>query len=101
MTLNRFLLPRRAARFERLESRLHFAAGDVDATFGQRGLASLNVIGKGAAIAVQQDQRTVLAGTADVNGAYTLIVTRLNPDGSRDASFAAGGEYRLALAGAP
>jgi uncharacterized delta-60 repeat protein len=93
-----------AARLEALETRTHFDAGSVDATFGTGGKAHLDVAGlaeNASVVRVLPDGKILVAG--DATFAFTTnvppelagsvqtrsrgFVARLNPDGSLDASF--------------
>jgi uncharacterized delta-60 repeat protein len=69
------------------------AAGDLDPTFGNGGIAIADLGGydTGEAIAVQPDGKVVMGGSASVPGAVAFGVARFNPDGSLDTSFGSGG----------
>ncbi|MFA5998513.1 MAG: hypothetical protein WC747_00635 [Candidatus Babeliales bacterium] len=74
--------------------------GTLDTSFNsggaQPGTASTTIDGfaidnKGYSVAIQQDGKIVVAGTADIGGAYKLAVARFNIDGTLDISFNSGG----------
>jgi uncharacterized delta-60 repeat protein len=83
-------------RVEALESRVLFAAGDLDSTFGAGGLVTFDSLNRnefGNAVAVQSDNKVVVAGTiatATTTG-NDVIVARFNVDGSLDTTFGTGG----------
>lgn len=76
------------------------ALGEVDAEFGEAGLAVTGFPGstmnfEPAKVVVQPDGKTLVAGTAhDISGQLTWHVVRYNTDGSLDATFAEGGIAR-------
>ena len=66
------------------------APGDLDPTFGTGGKVRFGFGGgddQGAAVAVQTDGKTVVAGTSYDVGEPNFSVLRYNPDGSLDSSF--------------
>src|SRR5688572_10523013 len=83
------------ANMESLERRALFAAGDLDPSFGNGGIASFDYGDKdhGADVVVQRDGKVVVVGqTGPLSGAeYDLLLTRFNADGSLDPSFGDGG----------
>ncbi len=106
-----FTLPRRAVAstlstyrpcLENLEERT-VLSGNLDPRFGLGGASVLNVNQAAMginAVAATPDGKTVMAGTLaqfDANGNETgsLLVTRLNRDGSPDASFGQGGQVSV------
>ena len=74
--------------------------GDLDPSFGTGGTRFIQVPGYSAdtsAVAVQADGKLVIAGTGWAGGGnYTIIVTRLLPDGSTDSAFGSGGLAQIA-----
>src|ERR1700761_8392680 len=79
---------------ENLESRcLLTATPAVDLTFGDSGRATTGVInnlnGQSAAVAVESDGKIIVASSGSVGGigAETVIIQRLNTDGSLDTTF--------------
>ncbi|HZN67060.1 MAG TPA: hypothetical protein VFB66_17345 [Tepidisphaeraceae bacterium] len=87
---------RRASRAacEALECRRHFAAGDLDPTFGDGGSVVLNFPGLPFDVrdaARQADEKIVLVGQKG----DTPAVVRLNADGTLDGSFGFGGLREL------
>ena len=84
-------------RIEALESRLPFAVGSLDPAFGTAGTVSLSVNGyqlQGQPqVNVQTDGKLIVSGIAErlSDKAYSLIVIRLNTDGSFDTTFGTGG----------
>lgn len=71
------------------------ADGQPDSTFGQNGYAPTGVRHSlWAQLFEQTDGKIVVFGSVyTTNGKDTLIVTRLNPDGSLDSSFAQNGHF--------
>jgi uncharacterized delta-60 repeat protein len=74
------------------------APGDLDNSFDEDGSRELDFGGTDVVrdVVVQPDGKLVLTGDA---GAENLLVTRLNPDGSLDSSFAGGGIRAYELGG--
>jgi uncharacterized delta-60 repeat protein len=69
------------------------AAGDLDSSFDGDGIRILSRSGndRGQAVTIQQsDGKIVVAGYTNVFGANDVIVTRLNGNGSVDATFNSG-----------
>ena len=85
-----------AQAVEPLESRVLFAAGDLDLSFNGTGKVTLDYFNRndfGNAVAVQSDNKVLVAGTA-VTGTATgtdVAVARFNVDGTLDTSFGTGG----------
>lgn len=73
------------------------APGDLDPTFGQGGIARVDLGGydDGRALAMQPDGKVVMGGSASVPGAVAFGVARFNPNGSLDTSFGSGGRVFL------
>ena len=80
--------------------------GVVDTSFGEGGFANLplegSIFAEATAAAVQPDGKIVVAGrTLDqcalASGCWSLVVGRVNPNGSVDKSFGTGGFVRLDL----
>ncbi|MEO1058059.1 MAG: delta-60 repeat domain-containing protein, partial [Actinomycetota bacterium] len=74
--------------------------GELDTTFGTDGIATIDnaqaIIGYG--LAVQSDGKIVIAGSLEqpaAQGGASLFLTRLNTDGTVDASFGTGGSTTL------
>lgn len=65
--------------------------GTPDAGFGTNGVKTIGVSGNTSAsrIAIQSDGKIILAGKTD--SPRSMVVARLNTDGSSDGSFGAGG----------
>jgi uncharacterized delta-60 repeat protein len=75
-------------------------AGTLDTTFATTGMAIFDfTLGDDAAwdLAIQDDGRILVAGTAAVGGGAVVAVLRLLSDGSLDASFGSGGGGAAAL----
>lgn len=69
------------------------AAGDLDLSFDGDGIRILSRSGneRGQAVAIQQDDsKIVVAGYSNVFGSNDVLVTRLNENGSVDATFNGG-----------
>ncbi len=73
--------------------------GDLDTSFDGDGRRTIDHAGadSGRAVALQPDGKILVAGYGGSNTAMT--VTRLNPDGSNDISFGAGGTRGVDLGG--
>jgi uncharacterized delta-60 repeat protein len=102
--------PRRRSNWrpllERLEERRLMYAGALDHTFGQDGMASINLefLGENVyanAAAVDASGRIVIAGTLTGNGSQAFLAARLNPDGSLDTTFASSGLFEVTTQGTP
>jgi uncharacterized delta-60 repeat protein len=93
--------PRRP--LETLERRVLFAAGDLDTTFGQSGLAfaGASLFDEANAVVVQPDGKVVMAGSAsdDANIGGDFVIARLLTTGALDTTFGAGGVVRIDLGG--
>ncbi|SDB64355.1 M10 family metallopeptidase C-terminal domain-containing protein [Pseudomonas sp. NFACC13-1] len=66
------------------------ADGSPDVSFGNQGSVSINLPGDyaaGKAIAVQDDGKILLGGSAFANGGSDFAAVRLNADGSLDSTF--------------
>jgi uncharacterized delta-60 repeat protein len=79
---------------EQLESRLLFAVGDMDSSFG--GLRSLDIAGgndSGFTVAMQSDGKAIVAGRTQSAGGTgnDFFVARFNIDGTLDNTFGVGG----------
>ncbi len=65
-------------------------AGELDPTFGTDGITDID-LGDGVnycrSVVIQDDQKLVLFGKAEIDGAYRPTLVRLNTDGSLDESF--------------
>lgn len=93
-TAGRSRLPR---RIEQLESRLMLsAAGDLDPTFGDGGIAieetDFGTSDQAEAVAVQSDGKIVVAGFNSFGLDATFGVYRFNTDGTLDSSFGDNGQ---------
>lgn len=77
------------------------SSGAIDATFGAGGFTRIGTIRNEGAVDCWFDAtgKLVAAGTAWEDGLGSLQVVRLNPDGSRDASFGNSGVSLIALGG--
>ena len=71
--------------------------GSLDGSFGSGGLvaADLGSFEDPRAVALQRDGKIVVAGETDCETARCFAAMRLNPDGSPDGSFGAGGVVRV------
>lgn len=72
-----------------------FPNGVIDSSFGINGIASVDfgdVSEYGASIAIQNDGKLVVAGTQSIQQHGLIAVTRLNSDGTIDASFGTEGK---------
>jgi uncharacterized delta-60 repeat protein len=69
------------------------ADGSLDGSFGSGGIATLDLGGDSGAnaLALQADGRILVSGEYTTGGQGILVVGRLDPDGSADASFGSGG----------
>src|SRR5438093_944665 len=79
------------SRLEQLEPRAMLAAGDLDTTFGNGGIAITDWGSDSDIIktmALQSDGKMVVA---DPSGGHGFTVARYNTDGSLDTSFGSGG----------
>jgi uncharacterized delta-60 repeat protein len=68
--------------------------GSLDNSFGIGGLVTTDFSGSddyGNSVALQADNKIVLAGTADTGGSRDFALARYNSDGSLDTSFGNGG----------
>src|SRR6185369_6195076 len=78
----------RMSRLERLESRVLFAAGDLDSLFAG-GKVLKDVLGGdeyGYAVAVQSDGKVLVAGqTVSTMGSSDFAVARFNSNGTIDS----------------
>lgn len=72
-------------------------SGELDASFGVAGTASVNIGGQDTcqAASLQADGKVVLAGMSIIEGVNYLAVTRLNKTGGVDTSFGDGGKILL------
>lgn len=72
-------------------------AGNLDATFGTGGLATIDIGGDDDAdvVAVQGTGEIVVIGTSNVGGSAKTAVAVLRPDGTLDQNFGIGGRYSL------
>lgn len=73
----------------------YFPNGAIDSTFGTDGVASIDFGGEaeyGAAIAIQDDGKIVVAGTQSISLHGLIAVTRLESDGSIDQTFGTDGK---------
>ena len=63
--------------------------GTLDNTFGTNGIVNTNIgdIGFANSIALQSDEKIIVAGTALINGENKFAVVRYNPNGALDNSF--------------
>jgi len=67
-------------------------AGDLDPTFGNKGIFSTTTDRATAnAVAIQSDGKIVIAGINVANNAFADLLIRLNTDGTLDTSFGTGG----------
>lgn len=74
--------------------------GTPDTTFGTGGMV-LTLIGNGSvanAVAIQSDDKIVIAGSAVVSGKPNFVIARYNADGSPDSSFGQSGLVVQAVA---
>jgi len=92
----------------RVGSNLDFAAqrflpdGSIDVSFGINGLASFDIsdtTDQCTSIALQQDNKIILAGYVWDGTHQNIGVIRLNTDGSLDASFGADGKIIFDISG--
>ena len=71
-------------------------AGSLDTTFGSGGIATFSIAGMTlsslGSVLVQPDGKLVV-GAIQTNVAGSLVVARLNPNGSLDTSFGGGKGY--------
>src|SRR5437667_701031 len=85
---------------EQLEERTLLAAGDLDPSFHGNGLLTTNLgavlINK---VAVQADEKIVVAGAIGAAGSEDFFLARFNADGMLDGSFGAAGVVRTDFGG--
>ncbi len=69
------------------------APGDLDSSFDGDGIKTIDFLAgeSAAAVLAQPDGKIVLAGTSGNTLTDNFVVTRLNPDGTPDASFSGDG----------
>ena len=95
--------PKRRASAEPLESRLLFAAGDLDNSFSGDGINTTAIGNRASAfgVIVQPNGKVVVAGFgASPSGLTTdAVLVRYNADGSHDGSFGNGGVARVDFGG--
>lgn len=75
------------------------AVGAIDTTFGTNGFAT-TAVGTWAAAAadiVQPDGKIVTAGQAEINGTNVILATRMNANGTPDATFGTNGVVTVAV----
>lgn len=65
--------------------------GSPDPAFGVSGAVETRDVSVWDAVAVQADEKIVVAGHTGTDG----VIARFNPDGSPDAGFGTGGRYRF------
>lgn len=65
--------------------------GSLDNSFGSNGLFTNNLDGFINDIALDPNNRIILAGEVITTGRYKFVVLRLHPDGSLDSSFGSNG----------
>jgi uncharacterized delta-60 repeat protein len=63
-------------------------AGDLDSTFGNKGIFAATSLSEANAVAIQSDGKIVVAGAGASNGDFLV---RLNINGTLDSSFGSGG----------
>src|SRR5688572_10328444 len=90
-------IPTDHASFETLEPRRLLAAGDLNPTFGTRGVKVLD--GSAGDIVFQRDGKFLLITAGDADNEILIpdavAVRRFNPDGSPDDTFAGDGTLDL------
>ncbi len=70
----------------------YFADGELDTTFGNKGIGIVTNAGYGDAVAVQSDDKIIIAGyDYELFGPYFITAARLNADGSVDTTFGKNG----------
>ncbi|HET9532123.1 MAG TPA: hypothetical protein VFQ92_17315 [Blastocatellia bacterium] len=72
------------------------ADGQLDHTFGSNGLIKTDLGGtdRSNAIAVQSDDRIIVAGSCSISSNIDFVLARYNSDGMLDLSFGTGGKVR-------
>ncbi|HMC09985.1 MAG TPA: hypothetical protein VKH44_01795, partial [Pirellulaceae bacterium] len=82
-----------AGSFNELAAVRLTSAGTLDASFGAGGKAVVNLGHETVAtqVAIDASGRIVLGGNSTVSGSTSIVLTRLNANGSVDGSFGAGG----------
>src|SRR6516162_5714281 len=105
MRFNKMYTRRRAAnrlrlRLEALEQRT-LLSGGLDGAFNLGGKQTVNFgdDDRATAVLVQPDGKIVLTGTYGNFGTPDFALTRLNPDGSLDTGFGAGGKTHFTFGG--
>jgi uncharacterized delta-60 repeat protein len=74
------------------------STGDVDETFGNRGLALanfFNLTDTAHSIAIQSDGKILAAGSANNAGQLDFAIARFNPDGTLDITYDADGKQTV------
>jgi uncharacterized delta-60 repeat protein len=74
--------------------------GEIDSTFGKNGITSTHIglyYNIAYSIAIQKDEKIILAGEANDSIFSDFTLVRYNSDGSLDNSFGIGGIVRIAL----
>ncbi len=77
-----------------LEGRRLLSGGTIDTTYGSAGVATVGMGATtlvGSTSAVQSDGKLLVPSEQGTSGHYAMTVTRLDADGSRDATYGAGG----------
>ncbi len=75
------------------------AAGDLDSSFGQGGVATLPGKGQARAITIDRQGRILIAWVDPTASDPTTSVTRLKADGTPDTAFGNGGTSTIGLGG--
>ncbi len=73
------------------------ATGDIDESFGDRGLATADFFGQsdfGSSIAIQTDGKILVAGTAQ-DGDLKFAIARFNTDGTLDTDYSTDGKQTV------
>lgn len=76
--------------------------GSLDLTYGTAGIATIAGVSSeeaGSSLAIQQDQKTVVAGYVYDGDTTEMLVARFNTDGTLDNSFNGTGTLRVPIAG--
>lgn len=73
---------------------IYAGTGSLDASFGTNGAATVFINGSDMArdVVIQPDNKIIVAGTSQTAGNQDFSLSRLNPDGSLDTNFGAGGK---------
>ncbi len=73
------------------------ASGQRDLSFGNGGMAEMDIIGEASGLALQADGKIVIAGSHTFTNPSNFTAVRLLPDGTPDPSFGVNGVATIGL----